>query len=131
MDDLTREWLGMAGQDLDVARHLYETFFPRPLEIVCYHCQQAAEKAVKAVLVCEGASVPRSHDVSYLLGRLPQGRAVDDGLLDAADALTPYGVAVRYPNELGLEDRHAEQALEHASRLLSWAAGQIGPDPSG
>ena len=42
---------GIAKHSLGVARHLYETYRPQPLEIICYHCQQAAEKAIKAVIV--------------------------------------------------------------------------------
>lgn len=42
-----REWYEMAAADLGVAKHLDATYYPKPLEIICYHCQQAAEKAIK------------------------------------------------------------------------------------
>ena len=61
MDKASAEWLDIAKTDLGVARHLYDTYHPKPLEIICYHCQQAAEKAIKAVIVANGAqgeSVP-------------------------------------------------------------------------
>ena len=45
-----RQWLDYAEGDAAAAHHLFEGFFhPRKLEIICYHCSQAAEKAVKAV----------------------------------------------------------------------------------
>jgi hypothetical protein len=30
----------MAAADLGVAKHLDATYYPKPLEIICYHCQQ-------------------------------------------------------------------------------------------
>ena len=47
MTQETREWYNMAAMDLGVAGHLDATYHPKPLEIICYHCQQAAEKAIK------------------------------------------------------------------------------------
>lgn len=43
-----KEWLEFAKMDLDAAKHLNDTFYPKPLQIICYHCQQSAEKALKA-----------------------------------------------------------------------------------
>lgn len=31
-------WLKFAKTDLGVAEHLYSQYYPRPLEIICYHC---------------------------------------------------------------------------------------------
>ena len=38
MDTEVKNWLDFAKRDLDVARHLNTAFYPKPLEIVCYHC---------------------------------------------------------------------------------------------
>lgn len=116
-------WLAMAETDYVAAKHLYDTCRPMPVEIVCYHCQQAAEKAVKALLLSADPSrdVPRRHDISYLLDQLGDAVQIDERCYDYADALTPYGVAVRYPNELYLEKRHAQAALEYARAILDWA----------
>jgi len=38
------EWVRLAEMDMATARHMFETFQPKPLEIVCFHAQQAAEK---------------------------------------------------------------------------------------
>ena len=50
----TKSWLDFAQEDFVVAKHLYDALYPKPLEIICYHCQQAAEKAIKAVIVSLG-----------------------------------------------------------------------------
>ena len=67
-----KEWTSFADKDLDVAVHLFETFRPMPLEIICFHCQQAAEKAVKSVIVLKGSQggFPRKHDLFLLLGQI-------------------------------------------------------------
>ena len=39
---------------------------------------------------------------------------------DYADTLTSYGIAVRYPNEMFLEERHAKEALQFAHEIFQW-----------
>lgn len=42
-----KEWLEFAAMDLDSAQFLLG-MRPVPVEIICYHCEQAAEKLLKA-----------------------------------------------------------------------------------
>ena len=49
------EWLSYAEEDLGVARHLFLEYYPKPLAIICFHAQQAAEKAVKSLIVLNGS----------------------------------------------------------------------------
>ena len=123
MANASEEWLSIAETDLGVARPLYETYHPKPLEIICYHCQQAAEKAIKAVIIANGAQggMPKLHDLAFLLDQIKNMVEIDEAYYDYADELTPYGVAVRYPSELFLEERHAKSALNHAAEMLKWA----------
>ena len=46
---------------------------------------------------------------------------IDDQYYDYADILTPYGIAVRYPNELYIEERHVEEAIRYAEAFVNWA----------
>ena len=46
--------------------------------------------------------------------------SIEDRFYDYADTLTPYGVAVRYPNELFLEERHVKEALQFADEIFQW-----------
>ena len=116
------EWMVYADADYGVAAHLFKTYRPKPLEIICFHCQQAAEKAVKAVIVFYGSQggLPKKHDMFMLLNQIKNMVRIDEKLYDYADTLTPYSVAMRYPNELFLEDRHAEKALEMANEFIKW-----------
>ena len=47
--------------------------------------------------------------------------SIDNKFYDYADVLAPYGVAMRYPNELQLEERHAAKAIEMAIEFVAWA----------
>ena len=117
------KWLELADLDYGVAEHLLDTYHPIPVEIVCYHCQQAAEKAVKALILFFGIAnaIPKKHDISYLLDQVKGHITIDEKYYDYADTLTPYGVAVRYPNELQIEKHHARNALNYAGEILAWA----------
>ena len=122
-----KQWLDYAAQDLGVARHLFENYHPKPLEIVCYHCQQSAEKAIKAVIVSLHwpTGIPKSHDLSFLLNQIHNYISIPDAIGDAADALTPFGTMTRYPNELTVEERHAKQAIAYAEQILNWTASAL------
>ena len=129
----TKEWYDMAVMDLGVARHLDETYRPKPLEIICYHCQQAAEKAIKALIIYYGGEggMPKLHDLSFLLNQIKNKVCIEDKYYDYADILTLYGVSVRYPNELFLEERHVKEALECSDEILRWVQSIVSGDTIG
>jgi HEPN domain-containing protein len=127
MTQETKAWYDMALMDLGVAKHLAETYYPKPIEIICYHCQQSAEKAIKAMIMFYGADggVPKSHDLSFLLNQIKNKMYIEDKYYDYADTLSPYGVSVRYPNELFLEERHAKEAVQVADEIVQWVRNII------
>ena len=122
MEQETLQWINLAELDYGVAEHLYQTYYPKPYEIICYHCQQSAEKAIKAVIVADGAKggMPKLHDLSFLLNQIKNVVKIEEKYYDYADALTPYGVSIRYPNELFLEEKHAKEALRMSKEILDW-----------
>jgi HEPN domain-containing protein len=123
MNNDVLQWLSFAQEDLAVARHLLATFRPEPMEIICYHCQQAAEKAIKSVYIISDVpgGVPRKHDLTFLLEQLKNSFEVSEALLDHADILSAYGVVVRYPAEIQLNAAKVEQAIRYAEEIVSWA----------
>lgn len=127
MQPEVKEWLDFAKMDLSSTRHLYETFYPRPLQIICYHCQQAAEKALKAVIVAKGkpGGMPKMHDLEFLLSQMKNYTDIKEELWDYAEALTPYGIEIRYPGGTEISDEQAELGLKYADVLYSWAIEEI------
>ena len=59
-------WLRLAREDLAAAMHLAEAAH-LPHRVACLLAQQAAEKAIKAVLVAEDIDPPKLHDLRRLL----------------------------------------------------------------
>ena len=90
-------WLVVVDDDLkQVVNNLHG---PMPsLSGAAYHCQQAAEKRVKALLVQAGLAFPKTHDIAALVGLLPDSHRLKKPL-STLTKLTPYGVAYRYPAE--------------------------------
>jgi HEPN domain-containing protein len=124
MDDLVSQWLAKAQEDLDVAKHLMSPEVAYP-NAAAFHCQQAAEKLMKAVLVAHQVAFPKTHDLEELLRLVT---TVDESLASALDdigELNPYSVEYRYPGDApDVTPREAKAALDSAmnARALIVAA---------
>jgi HEPN domain-containing protein len=94
--DDPREWLNRARSNLAKARGASGT--PGVyLEDLCFDAQQAAEKAIKAVLIHLGMRFPHVHDLAQLLALVERaGESVSESIRRAA-GLSEYAVETRYP----------------------------------
>jgi HEPN domain-containing protein len=61
------EWMKKAHKDLKAARILQQEGL---YEEVAFHAQQAAEKALKALLIANGVRPPKTHSIEQLLSLL-------------------------------------------------------------
>ena len=66
--DVALGWLRKADSDLANAELCLAA--ERSLDTACFHCQQAAEKSLKAYLIANNAKCPFIHDLKRLLGAL-------------------------------------------------------------
>lgn len=108
-------------RNIITAKHLAETLYPTPLEIVCFHCQQAAEMMVKAVLLKHNIEVPKTHLVDQLLELLEENQiAVPEELYRQGSDLSPFATKFRYPNEIQVEKHHMDHALKCAEIIVNW-----------
>lgn len=116
-------WLDYANLDYSAAQTLWQYHRPIPYEIICYHCQQAAEKAIKALFIRFDlpGGIPRKHDLSFLLNQMRHAAVITPELRHMADVLSVYGVISRYPNEVEIDEPRVRQALEYAGAILDWA----------
>lgn len=74
-----------------------------------YHCQQAAEKALKALCCFHGVKPPKTHDLVTLLEKL-KGFADLGEFTQSAARLTPMATEFRYPDFVEVPTREAVQA---------------------
>lgn len=117
MKALTREWLEYAEHDLYAAKLLIESPKP-PFEVIAYHCQQSAEKSIKALLIEHGEPLPRTHDMGVLCELVSDFYNGFTNYMEDCDRLTPYGVITRYPGSpLTVDKEHVSQALNTAEKI--------------
>lgn len=94
-------------------------------ELMCMHAQQAAEKALKAVLVHHGTAPPYTHDIRRLLLLVAVHVDVPADVNNAGD-LTRYAVAARYPDDLGeIDEAEWADAVATARAVVAWAEGIV------
>jgi HEPN domain-containing protein len=115
--ELTRTWLVKARADLGSARKLASGPDAYP-DAAIYHCQQAAEKAVKGFLTFHEQRFEKVHNLPLLVSQAMKLRPGFSDLLDAAERLTPYATLFRYPGDILEPDPiEFEQALTDAEQF--------------
>ena len=125
---LIQEWFEYAIRDYELANHVFKTMYRKPLEIICYHCQQATEKALKGFLVYCDIVPPRIHDLEALLDIcLSHDSRFEIFNIDIANVLTNYSVETRYPslNKMDITESDARIALLYAKQALETVANLI------
>lgn len=115
-------WLQKADNDLLAADNNLAASRV-PFDAVCFHCQQAAEKSLKGLLVFLGTEAPRTHDLLAVLERIKLllSSDIEVKVRDACIVLNPYAIEIRYPDEAvfpTVED--AGEAREAAGVVVQW-----------
>lgn len=115
-----RQWFVKAEHDLRSAKQLYAAE-PPLLDTTVYHCQQTAEKSLKAYLTFSDIPFQKVHALSVLVEQCMEVDKSFTELLDIADLLTPYATAFRYPGDvLEPEIKDAQEALASAAVVLDF-----------
>ena len=96
------------------------------LDIVCFHAQQAAEKALKALLLAHGVAYPYRHDLDELLELMPEAHDELLAMRDQITALTPFATAERYEDIARPAEEDAQAALAVATAVYEVARTVIG-----
>ena len=128
-----RRWLAQAESDLAFAEvGVREGFFAQ----ACFTCQQAGEKALKALHYVRGARAVLGHSLAELLAALVSEEPALGDLRDAARQLDQYYIPTRYPNGLpggipadAYTSRQATEAVALAREFIARARSKLGADP--
>ncbi len=116
MNELTAEWVQKAEQDFssaDVLLHAGEVPLP---DTACFHCQQCAEKYLKAFLQEHQIEFERRHNLMPLLDLCVSIDVDFSSIKSDLQTLDRYAVIVRYPG-ITLNVETAESALDAAERV--------------
>lgn len=109
-------WIASADTDLDTVRRCLAN--PPNVTVAAYHCQQAAEKLIKAVLVAPRIAYPRGrsgHDLGLAAAQIPSGHRLRQAA-EAFDAIADWSIAFRYP----ADDPLQAEPLPEPSEVMAW-----------
>jgi HEPN domain-containing protein len=122
-------WLRRARSNLDIAKSGKRARVM--FEDLCFEAQQAAEKALKALLLYLTGDYPRTHAFALLLSRLSQQVSVPPPIREVVE-LTDYAVQVRYPGDYTpVSVEEYRRAIVLAERVLVWVGDEISARDSG
>ncbi len=122
-----REWLVKARHDWRSAEVLNGLAVPLT-DTAAFHCQQAAEKILKAYLTYHNRAYERIHDLSLLCQSCSE---VDSGfgeLTERVSSLTRYAVRFRYPGEENPTTADVEAALVVVGEVWKFALDKLPPE---
>ena len=111
------EWLVFADEDYATAKDLLknDNIYARS---ICFHCQQAAEKYLKAFIIKNDLPTIKTHNLAVLVGQIKE---VDKSVVEIeklAVGLSEYAVTVRYPDDFEkIAEEEAIRAFENATEI--------------
>jgi HEPN domain-containing protein len=104
-------WLKRASQDIRSAKNNLDDSPHELADAICYACQQAAEKYLKAFLLKKKEALIKTHDLVFLGRRAKRLDPVFKGIEQELLELNEYSLEARYPGdffgELTGEDAHS------------------------
>ncbi len=111
----TRAWLTKAASDLAAGTYELTPEPPFAADAV-FHAQQAAEKALKALLVWHDVPFRKTHDLLEVGGQCAALDASLEPLVRRAAVLTQYAWKYRYPGEPVEPTREEAEAALYLAR---------------
>ena len=123
-----KDWWDQADRDVRHARHAVED---GDHEWSAFAAQQAAEKALKALIMTRGGE-PWGHSITELVEALPADVAAPSELIEAASRLDKHYIPARYPNGFasGYQGKlytrgEAEGAIADAEKILEFCRRRL------
>ncbi len=122
------DWLKQADSDLCAAE---DSASSNHYEWACFQAQQAAEKAIKALIISKG-SESRIHSIKFLLSNLPENISVSDQIQNAARELDKHYIQTRYPDSFStgipkdfFTQDDAQRAISYARKIIEFVREKI------
>ncbi|MBU1121227.1 MAG: HEPN domain-containing protein [Candidatus Omnitrophica bacterium] len=126
-DELIREWIKRAEKDLLTVIHELSFNKDAVTESICFHCQQAVEKFIKAYMVFLDIEIRKTHEIGELITLCEEKDSSLVSLKETADKLTDYAVEIRYPQAPDIPSiKDAQEAFEIAKSVKKFVIDKIG-----
>lgn len=107
MREEVKKWIGKAEKDLKIAEY---NLNGNMLDAVVFYSQQAAEKALKALLLKKIEKFPKTHDLTKLAKLIKS----PDRIIELCSKINPGYIVSRYP------DQSEEYSKKECEDILSW-----------
>ncbi|MBE7123140.1 DNA-binding protein [Bacillus sp. AFS054943] len=120
----SEEWFDLADFDLNSAKFL-TAMKPFPAAIICYHCQQSAEKFLKGLLAYYGEPIIKTHNLFTLTKVCMKHDESFRALLDDCIVLNDYGVDVRYASHEEVNEDDTKEAIISAENIRGFILNKI------
>jgi HEPN domain-containing protein len=119
-ESLVRIWLKRAKSNLQIAK-AGKVFEDILYEDLCFDCEQAVEKALKALLVSIDVSFPHTHSIGHLIELIEENNIKVPGEIMDSISLTAYAVSTRYPGDFEpVDEQEYQETLETAEKVYNW-----------
>ena len=125
MKPITREWVDKAEGDFAIANREVEIKTNPNYDAVCFHCQQCAEKYLKARLQEADVYFGKTHDLSALLDLLLTIEPTWNALRSDLQTLTAFAVSYRYPGD-SADETEAREAVAKCKNVRDVVRKSLG-----
>ncbi len=117
------QWLSIAQEDLESAKHLFSV----PFMTVLFHIQQCAEKSLKAYVVFKNGQLIRTHDLVRLVNACMTFDKDFEVLRLLAAVITPYETMGRYPDPFFIKPSIGEVKglIEQSEYVFNFVTSKI------
>ena len=118
--ELAEVWLKRAISSLEKAKigKISDALF---YEDLCFDCQQAAEKALKALLIARNVNFPKTHSLNMLIALIKQQSMKVPHEVEESVILNDYAVETRYPGEYEpVTEEEYLTAVKLAAKVIQW-----------
>ena len=125
MKEIAKRWLEFAQDDFKAASILFAN---KAYRECIYHCHQALEKTIKAIIVQRGERLRKTHDLAGLIN--DSGLSASDSILQFIEKLNPHYIPIRYPDattkrKFRYTKATAKKFLKGTKEIIKWLGLQL------
>lgn len=120
-NELADAWMKRAISSLEKAKigKISDALF---YEDLCFDCQQATEKAFKAVLIARNVTFPKTHSLNLLIALIKHQNIEIPPEVAESVILNDYAVETRYPGAYEpVSEEEYFTAVKLATGVIDWA----------
>ena len=119
------EWLLFAKEDLAIAElaSKADNIFNRS---ICYHCQQSAEKDLKAYIIFLDLPLQKTHNLAKLVEQIAEIDINVKVINEIAITLSEYITSARYPDDFEIiSDEESKNAILFSKNIKEYIVTNI------